>query len=169
MGGTAPILTRIRAKNGGDDWETHFVNSLPLLNRYGDIFFPQRAGKRTRHRHVGTEVDSFTQATAHTENLGCCGQILAALVTDAIQPSISLQARTIQCACAVVRIVLCRFIEGLDVCALDTDPCPRSRDWSYCALISQGAGLSCLWPLTPHYLLTPVPQVWRAQWQTFRR
>ena len=114
-------------------------------------------------------MDSFTQATAHTENLGCCGQILAALVTDAIQPSISLQARTIQCACAVVRIVLCRFIEGLDVCALDTDPCPRSRDWSYCALISQGAGLSCLWPLTPHYLLTPVPQVWRAQWQTFRR
>ena len=87
----------------------------------------------------------------------------AALVTDAIQPSISLQARTIQCACAAVRIVLCRFIEGLDVCALDTDPCPRSRDWSYCALISQGAGLSCLWPLTPHYLLTPVPQVWRAK------
>ena len=87
-------------------------------------------------------------------------------------PSISLQARTIQGHSVHVlwfALVCADFIEGLDVCALDTDPCPLS----YCALIAQGAGLvtglSCLWPLTPHYLLTPVPQVWRAQWQTFRR
>ena len=34
-------------------------------------------------------MDSFTQATAHTENLGCFGH-------RCNQPSISLQARTIQ-------------------------------------------------------------------------
>ena len=44
------------------------------------FFFPSVRTQEPRHRHVGTEVDSFTQATTHTENLGCLGQILAALV-----------------------------------------------------------------------------------------